>query len=142
MFSLIDENCKSWLKMKCVNYLLRVTRKGFLEKDKCPPQLPPPPSAPKPPPTPPVIILVDDMSSHPALHFYQVSSKYCDGYSSYRADTKSNSNTRRGDKSKSINFFLTKFKFQSAGVTLKIKSRSPKSNKIIKEDNRKNKKFP
>ena len=28
------------------------------------------------------------------------------------------------------NFFLSKFKFQSAGMTLKIKSRSPKSNKM------------
>ena len=28
------------------------------------------------------------MSSHPHLHFYQVSSKYSKGYSSYRADKK------------------------------------------------------
>ena len=35
------------------------------------------------------------------LHFYQVSSKYAKGYSFYKADRKSNSNTRRGDNSKS-----------------------------------------
>ena len=33
-----------------------------------------------------VVILVHDTSSHPVLHFYQVSSKYSKGYSSYRAD--------------------------------------------------------
>ena len=49
----------------------------------------------------PVVILVGRASSNPVLYFYQVSSKYCKGYSDYRADTKSNSNTRRGDKSKS-----------------------------------------
>ena len=38
-----------------------------------------------------VVILVGDMSSCPYLHFYQVSSKYCEGYSSYRLDMKSNS---------------------------------------------------
>ena len=42
-----------------------------------------------------VVILVGDTSSCPILHFYQVSSKYCEGYSSCRADAKSNSNTRR-----------------------------------------------
>ena len=35
-----------------------------------------------------VVILVCDMSSGPVLHFYQVSSKYSKGYSSYRADKK------------------------------------------------------
>ena len=35
-----------------------------------------------------VVILVCDMSSHPILHFYQVSSKYSKGYSSYRVDKK------------------------------------------------------
>ena len=35
-----------------------------------------------------VVILVCDMSSGPVLHFYQVSSKYSNGYSSYRADNK------------------------------------------------------
>ena len=33
-------------------------------------------------------ILVRDMSSGPVLHFYQVSSKYSKGYSSYRVDKK------------------------------------------------------
>ena len=47
-----------------------------------------------------LVILLGDTSSHPVLHFYQVSSKYCEGYSSYRADRKSNSNIRRGDNSK------------------------------------------
>ena len=35
-----------------------------------------------------VVILVCDTSSCPDLHFYQVSSKYSKGYSSYRADRK------------------------------------------------------
>ena len=35
-----------------------------------------------------VVILVPDTSSGPVLHFYQVSSKYSKGYSSYRADKK------------------------------------------------------
>ena len=35
-----------------------------------------------------VVNLVCDMSSHPDLHIYQVSSKYSKGYSSYRADKK------------------------------------------------------
>ena len=33
-----------------------------------------------------VVIFVDKMLSCPVLHFYQVSSKYSKGYSSYRAD--------------------------------------------------------
>ena len=39
-----------------------------------------------------VVILVRDTSSHPVLQFYQVPPKYSEGYSSYRADTKSISN--------------------------------------------------
>ena len=35
-----------------------------------------------------VVILVQDMSSCPVLHFYQVSSKYSQGYSSYRVNKK------------------------------------------------------
>ena len=35
-----------------------------------------------------VVILVRDTVSGPVLHFYQVSSKYSKGYSSYRADKK------------------------------------------------------
>ena len=71
-----------------------LTRKGFLEKKKMPP--------PPPPPNPArVVILVDDTSSRPVLHFYQVSTNYCEGYSSYRVDKKSNSNTRKGYNSKS-----------------------------------------
>ena len=35
-----------------------------------------------------VVNLVCDMSSRPDLHFYQVSSKYSKGYSSYRVDKK------------------------------------------------------
>ena len=41
------------------------------------------------------------MSSHPFLHLYQVPLKYSEGYSSYRADTKSFSNKTKGDNSKS-----------------------------------------
>ena len=41
------------------------------------------------------------MSSRPVLHFYQVSSIYCEGYLNYRADTTSKSSTRKGDNSKS-----------------------------------------
>ena len=48
-----------------------------------------------------VVILVRDMSPCPILHFYQVSSKYYEGYSSYRADKKSISNKTKEDNSKS-----------------------------------------
>ena len=41
-----------------------------------------------------VAILVGDMSSRPVLHFYQVSSKYFEGYLSYRADTTSKNQTQ------------------------------------------------
>ena len=41
------------------------------------------------------------MSSCPILQFYQVPSKYSEGYSSYRADKKSISNKTKGDNSKS-----------------------------------------
>ena len=41
-----------------------------------------------------IVILVCSTSSHPVLHFYQLSSKYSEGYWCYRVDTKSNSNTR------------------------------------------------
>ena len=47
-----------------------------------------------------VVTLVSDPSSGPVLHFCQVPSKYSEGYSSYRADTKS-SNKTKGDNSKS-----------------------------------------
>ena len=49
----------------------------------------------------PVVILVRNMPSCPVLHFYQVLSKYSERYSCYRADMKSNSNTIRGDNTKS-----------------------------------------
>ena len=39
--------------------------------------------------------------TRPVLHFYRVPSKYSDGYSSYRADTKSISNKTMGKSSKS-----------------------------------------
>ena len=48
-----------------------------------------------------VTILICDMSSRPVLHFYQVPSKYSEGYSSYRVDTKSISNKTKGNNSKS-----------------------------------------
>ena len=48
-----------------------------------------------------VVILICDTSSHPVLHFYQVSSKYSKEYSSYRVDTKSISDKTKGDNSKS-----------------------------------------
>ena len=48
-----------------------------------------------------VVIPVCNTSSHPVLHFYQVPSKYSEGYSSFRADTKSSSNKTKGNNSKS-----------------------------------------
>ena len=48
-----------------------------------------------------VVILVRDTSSGPVLNFYQVPSKYSEGYWSYRADTKSFANKTKGDNSKS-----------------------------------------
>ena len=46
------------------------------------------------------VILVRNTSS-PVLHFYRVSSKFSEAYLCYRVDTKSISNTRRRDNSKS-----------------------------------------
>ena len=48
-----------------------------------------------------VVILVRNTSSCPILQFYQVPSKYSEGYSSYRADEKSISYKTKGDDSKS-----------------------------------------
>ena len=48
-----------------------------------------------------VVILVRNTSSYPILQFYKVTSKYSEGYSSYRADEKSISNKTKGDNSKS-----------------------------------------
>ena len=45
-------------------------------------------------------ILLRNMSSGPVLHFYQVPSKYSNGYLSYSADTKSFSNKTKGNNSK------------------------------------------
>ena len=47
-----------------------------------------------------VVILVRNKSSCSILLFYQVPSKYSEGYSSYRADEKSISNKTKGDNSK------------------------------------------
>ena len=47
-----------------------------------------------------VVILVSNTSSCPVLHFYQVPSKYSEGYSSYRADKTSISNETMGDTPK------------------------------------------
>ena len=48
-----------------------------------------------------VVILVSNTSTCPILHFYQVPSKYSEGYSSYRAHKKSIPNKTKGDNSKS-----------------------------------------
>ena len=48
-----------------------------------------------------VVILVRNTSSRPVLHFYQVPSKYSEGYLSYRADRLSISNKTKGNNSKS-----------------------------------------
>ena len=45
-----------------------------------------------------VIILLCDKSTHPVLHFYQIPSKYSEGYLSYRADLKSMSKTKQREK--------------------------------------------
>ena len=42
-----------------------------------------------------VVFFLRDTSSHPVLHFYQIPSKYSEAYSSYRAETKSISNTKQ-----------------------------------------------
>ena len=47
------------------------------------------------------MILVRYMLSSPVLHFYQVPSKYSEGYSSYRANTKYFSNKTKGSNFKS-----------------------------------------
>ena len=48
-----------------------------------------------------VVIHVRNKPPCPILQFYQVPSKYSEGYSSYRADEKSISNKTKGDNSKS-----------------------------------------
>ena len=48
-----------------------------------------------------LVFLVRNMSSHPVLHFYQVTSKYSQGYWSYSVDKKSISNKTKGINSKS-----------------------------------------
>ena len=48
-----------------------------------------------------VVILVRNTLSCPILQFYQVPSKYSEGYSSYRADEKPISNKTKGNNSKS-----------------------------------------
>ena len=93
MLMLVQQQFECWMK-NSVDYILKcfiilpeigidiscklfpkeIRKVFFLEKTNVPP---PPPTLPK------------------------LSSEYCEGYSSYRADTKSNSNTKRGDNSKS-----------------------------------------
>ena len=48
-----------------------------------------------------LVILVQDTSSHPVLHFYQVPSKYSEGYLSYRVDLKPTSNKTKGNNPQS-----------------------------------------
>ena len=48
-----------------------------------------------------VVNFVRDTSSCTVLHFYRVRSEYSEGYSSYRADTKSISNKTKGSNSNS-----------------------------------------
>ena len=66
-------------------------RKGFLEKKK---QMSPPPPLPNPAR---VVILVRNSSSCPVLHLYQASSKYSVGYSCYRAETRNQIQTQKGE---------------------------------------------
>ena len=47
-----------------------------------------------------IVILVRNMLSCPILQFYQVPSKYSEGYFSYRADDKSISNKTKGYNTK------------------------------------------
>ena len=44
-----------------------------------------------------IAILVRDRSSRPVLHFYEIPSKYPEGYLNYRADIKSTSKTKQRD---------------------------------------------
>ena len=62
------------------------TRKGFLEKKK---QMSPNPAR--------VVILVCNMSSRPVLHLYQASLKYSVGYLCYRAETRNQIQTQKGE---------------------------------------------
>ena len=48
-----------------------------------------------------VVIFVRDTSCSPIQHFYQVLSKYSEGYLCYRVDMKSLSNKTKGNNSKS-----------------------------------------
>ena len=48
-----------------------------------------------------VVIFVGNTSYCPILQFYEVPSKYFEGYSGYRADEKPISNKTKGDNSKS-----------------------------------------
>ena len=49
-----------------------------------------------------VVIFVENTSYCPILQFYEVPSKYSEGYSGYRADEKSISNKTKGDNSESM----------------------------------------
>ena len=82
-----------------------------------------------------IVILVGDTSSCPVLHFYQVSSKYCEGYC--RAYTKSNLNTRRGDKSKSkkasvLSFLYTTHHLILLYISNKYHQNIPKGIRVAK----------
>ena len=59
------------------------------------------PSTPRPQHTsttiPPVVLPVCNMSSRPILHLYQVSSKYSEEYSCYRAETRNQIQTQEGE---------------------------------------------
>ena len=44
--------------------------------------------------------------THPVLHFYQVPSKYSEGFLSNKGDTKSISNKTKGDNFKTLPFLL------------------------------------
>ena len=48
-------------------------------------------------PAPQIPPLVCNTSSRPALHLYQASSKYSEGYSRYRAETRNQIQTQEGE---------------------------------------------
>ena len=79
-----------------------------------------------------VVILVCTPSSRPVLYFYKASSKYSEGYSSYRAGRISILNTRRGDNSKSKKAkVVIHLRFRSSHPVLHFYQVSSKYTKVV-----------
>ena len=83
-----------------------------------------------------VVILVQDTLSCPVLHAYQVPSKYSKLYSSYRVDTKSISNTKKRDNSRSkkeLSFLYATHRLLLFYISTKCHQNIPKSIQVTEQ---------